>query len=204
MKPGWFPGVLVLSCAIPALYWNTDGLNAFTTEGARRHQVSHLPRELPDVALTDQEGKTFMLSDLRGRRLVVDFIYTRCPTVCRALGGGFQRLQAYQGGSGQGDDFLLLSISFDFDRDGVEDLARYASRYGADPDRWRIARVDSSAGLDALLQAFGITVIPDRFGGFEHNAALHIVSRDGKLVRILDYADDPRVREQLLSDGVPG
>ena len=34
---------------------------------------------VPDFALTDQRGASVRLSDLRGRVVVVTFIYTRCP-----------------------------------------------------------------------------------------------------------------------------
>jgi protein SCO1/2 len=36
-----------------------------------------------------------------------------------------------------------------------------------------------------LLDAFGIMVVPAALGEFEHNAALHIVTADGRLVRII-------------------
>jgi len=34
-----------------------------------------------------------------------------------------------------------------------------------------------------------VVVIPDRRGGFEHNAALHLVDREGRLARIADPED---------------
>jgi protein SCO1/2 len=40
-----------------------------------------------------------------------------------------------------------------------------------------------------LLSAYGVTVIPDRAGGFVHNAALHIIAPDGRLTAILDMDD---------------
>ena len=43
-----------------------------------------------------------------------------------------------------------------------------------------------AADLAAWLRTFGIVVIPDGYGGYEHNAALHLVDERGRLVRILD------------------
>ena len=43
-----------------------------------------------------------------------------------------------------------------------------------------------------LLDTFGIMVVPAPLGEFEHNAALHIVTADGQLVRILGLEDGPR------------
>jgi protein SCO1/2 len=42
------------------------------------------------------------------------------------------------------------------------------------------------ADRQRLLDAFGIMVVPAPLGEFEHNAALHVVAADGRLVRIID------------------
>src|SRR6476661_3197396 len=76
-----------------ALAAATSGFQAFTTETARRVAVRTRPVELPAAALESQSGARFTLADLRGTWLLVDFIYTRCPTFCTTLGGDFARLE---------------------------------------------------------------------------------------------------------------
>jgi protein SCO1 len=44
-----------------------------------------------------------------------------------------------------------------------------------------------------LLKAFGVTVIPDGAGGFVHNAALHVVDRQGRLIAIFDIGEELQV-----------
>lgn len=187
--------VVVLASGIAALLTATDGLRVFTAEGARRLAVAEAPRPLPDVLLEDAQGEQFRLSALQGRLLAVDFIYTRCATFCVVLGGTMQRLQAVLDPSRLGRDIVLLSISFD-PRDTPERLAQYAGRFGAG-EAWHLVRPVDPAQLPAVLQAFGITVIPDGFGGFEHNAAIHIVDRDGRLARIVDF-DNPAAAATTL------
>ena len=46
-----------------------------------------------------------------------------------------------------------------------------------------------------LLADFQVTVVPDGRGDFEHNAALLVVDRQGRLVRIFDSA-----QQQLALD----
>jgi len=81
---------------------------------------------------------------------------------------------------------MLLSISFDPAHDDPASMKEYGEAYDADGNVWRIARVTDRMQLQSLLDAFGIIVIPDEFGGFEHNTALHLVGRDGRLMLISD------------------
>jgi protein SCO1/2 len=102
------------------------------------------------------------------------------------LGTRFRQIARKSGGSGN-HRFRLLSISFDRTHDGPEALAEYARRFGADAKEWRIARVVDGAQLPRLLKSFGVVVIPDQSGDFQHNVAVSVVSRSGRLTRVLDY-----------------
>lgn len=184
--------LLVTLMGTGVLWWGTDGFSAFTAEGARRADILRAPRTLPAVVLEDQDGRAFRLQDYRGKLLAVDFIYTRCTTMCRSLGVAFKQIRDRVPPQALGRDFALLSISIDADRDDVTSLKAYGRIYEVDSTNWRIARVRSKADLKPLLAAFGIVVIPDGLGGFEHNAALHLLDRDGKLVQISDI-DQPIV-----------
>ncbi|MGD8567299.1 MAG: SCO family protein [Gammaproteobacteria bacterium] len=179
----------VLLTGLTVLWQATDGARAFTTESARRLAVTQQMPAIPDVLLQDQTGKPFRISDLQGRILVVDFIYTGCLTFCRIMGNTLQQVRHALPADGAGSNMLLLSISFDPDNDTIERLRAYAKHHGAVADNWKIARVTEADALTRLLDTFGITVIPDGEGGFEHNAAVHIVNTEGRLVRVLDYDD---------------
>jgi protein SCO1 len=170
------------------LYRTTDGLRAFSTEGARRLSVERQPRELPEAPMEDQRGEDIGFSSFRGRWVVVEFIYTRCPTLCTTLGQSFQQIVRDLPAGRLGKDVFLLSVSFDHGHDDRPALQDYAERFQADGQAWRIARVRDSQDLARLLQTFGIVVVANPIGGFEHNAALHLVDPDGRLARIYGYA----------------
>lgn len=174
------------------LWFGTDGLAAFTSEDARRNAVSSQPRPVPAVLLEDQDGHLFRLQDYRDSLVAVEFIYTRCATICSALGAGFRQIRDQVPATALGRQFVLVSISFDPQNDTPARLKAYAGRYGADGRAWRVARVSREADLKPMLDAFGITVIPDGLGGFEHNAAIHLLDRSGRLALIADY-DKPLV-----------
>lgn len=181
-----------------ALAAATDGFRAFTTETARRVAVRRRPADLPAVALQSQSGARFALADLRGKWLLVDFIYTRCPTVCTVLGGDFARLERQLAGPIAQGRVRLLSISFDPTHDPPVRLAAYLDRFGGRSPAWQAARPLTADGLQRLTAAFGVTVIPDRLGGFTHNAAIHLVDPEGRLADIFDLGDPARISEAVL------
>lgn len=191
---------LVVLLGFGVLHGATDGFRALTSETARRLAVVAEARLVPDVPLEDQNGRVFSLAALAGRPVVVNFIYTHCPDVCLALGTAMQRLQRGLADDGRDGDVVLLSVSFDPEQDDVERLAAYAHWFGAGA-AWRMVRPRSRDGLDSLLEAFGVVVVPDGQGGFVHNAALHLVDRSGRLVHITDLTDVDGVRVRLEAEG---
>jgi protein SCO1/2 len=184
---------LVICAAGGALLWRgTDGFRALTSEQARRNAIAKHPRIIPAVPLEDQNGQPFTLSVYRGRPLAVDFIYTQCMSVCTLLSAGFQRLDRAEQSTAGDDRLQLLSISFDA-RDTPDRLRDYALRYHADGRTWRFARVRDARDLAPLLSTFGIVVIPDGRGDYQHNAAVHVLNADGRLARVLDPDAPPDV-----------
>ena len=171
--------------------WLTEGFQVWTAEGARRLTVIDRPMATPAVNIAGPDVTRQSLPDWlasEGRVTIVDFIYTRCPSVCSALGSGFQQLQqAIAANPSEG--VRLLSISFDPAHDDAARLRQYASQLRADPRQWRFVTVPDHAELQRLLDTFQVVVIPDGLGGYEHNAALLVVDQRGRLVRIFDYTE---------------
>lgn len=189
--------IVALLIAGSGILWaGTDGLQVITAEGARRLVVQEKPKPLPTVLLRDQRGEAFRLQELQGSNLLVEFIYTRCVTLCSSLGETFEQVREQLPAGAAGNKVYLLSISFD-PRDGEGELKEYGDRYDANPQHWRVARVDNPQDLSQLLNTFGITVIPDRWGNFEHNAAVHFVNRQGYLDKIVDHNPATNTMEVL-------
>jgi protein SCO1 len=189
--------VLMTILGIGALWHSTDGFAAFTAEAARRAEILRSPRPLPAAVFEDQDGRTFSLQDYRGKLVAVEFIYTRCMTICRTLGIAFRQIRDHVPQPMLGTEFALLSISFDTARDDTSSLKAYGEAHGADSRHWRISRVRNAADLQPLLDAFGIVVIPDGLGGFEHNAAIHLLDRGGRLALITDIDEPVRFAERI-------
>lgn len=179
--------LLILAAGIAALAAATDGFRAFTSETARRLGVREHPRPLPSASLQTADGTVIDLADLRGRWMLVNFIYTRCVTYCSVQGTEFARLQKRMAGPIADGSVALLSISFDPTNDGPERLSAYLQRSGNRGAGWTAARPTSAAELQALKQTFGVTAISDGLGGYVHNAAIYVVDPRGRLVAIIDW-----------------
>ncbi len=183
-----FPVLLaaVLATGMTALACETDGFRVVTSAGARQLAVERAPQALPDARLRDQDGRLFTLGAYRGRAVLVDFIYTRCPTICGLLGDDFARMLRLMKARRSTAPIDLLSISFDPQDDDRDALRLYGERFGAKAPRWRIAAPIDTHALARLLRSFGVVVIPDGMGGFVHNDAVYLIDAQGRLARILD------------------
>lgn len=175
----------------------TDGFRAFTSETARRVRAREHPVEIPAVTLETQSGTLIRLDDFRGTWLVVDFIYTRCPSYCLALGGEFAQLQDLLARPIEEGKVRFLSISFDPAHDTPRQLAAYQQRFLDHGAGWLAARPVTPEGLERLERTFGVTVIASPLGGYVHNAAIQIVDPRGRLVEILDMGDPQAVAQNL-------
>lgn len=204
----------VLAAGLAAVLQATAGGTAFTTETLRRTVVAQEPVTVPDFAVIDAAGQVRGLHSLLaqdGRVVIVDFVYTRCTTLCLALGTVFQQLQAQIVQQGLQDRVGLLSISFDPLQDQPPALADYAARMRMQPAVWQLVSLRSEADRRRLLDSFGIMVVPAPLGEFEHNAALHIVNPQGRLVHILGLGEGAQAlamaqilaQARLASSGAP-
>uniref|UniRef100_UPI003341592C SCO family protein n=1 Tax=Castellaniella defragrans TaxID=75697 RepID=UPI003341592C len=196
--------LLSLFAGVGALYWGTAGFTALTAEDARRQDVALDPPSLPDAWVLGADGRTVSLREALsadGRVAIVNFFYSRCASLCLSQGVQTERLQQAIDERGLTARVRLLSISFD-PRDQGRELAGYAGRMSAHPEIWRFLSFADPGGRDRLLRLFGIVVVPAPLGQFEHNAAFHVVTPDGRLARIVDL-DDPgealRVAEGLAA-----
>ena len=202
--------IAVLVAGLALLLFATGGGQSFTTETLRRQQVSAQPQRIDAFAVTTASGEKTTLNALLaktgngrsnegGKVWLVDFVYTRCQTVCSSLGSIYQQLQADIEARGLQGKVGLLSISFDPSNDDVAALAGYAARMRMNPAVWQIATLSNWADRRRLLDEFGIMVVPAPLGEFEHNAALHVVTSDGQLTQIIDYLAYQTAIDQALA-----
>ncbi len=187
MMRGALSAFVVGALGIAALYAGTDGFNAFTSEQARRLAALRAPHSPSPVRLEDQHGREFALPEYEGKVVLVDFVYTHCLSLCRVAGAQLGAIVRRLAAQGLEHEVMVVSISFDPLRDTPAVLGAHAGKLGADSRHWRFARPVNPAQLGPLLRTFGVVAIPDASGEFQHNGAVHVLARDGRLSAIYDY-----------------
>lgn len=192
--------LLVCLLGLGALYVQTEGFSVLTTEASRRADIDRRPRPVPDAALmTAADDQTSLRQALRddGRLTIVNFMYTRCISICLAMGSELQQLQSQLETLGLVDRVRLLSLSFD-PADTPDYLSRYRTGLRANSDVWAFATMTDNVQRQAVLDTFGIVVVPAPFGQFEHNAAYHVVTPGGELVQVVDIGSSDALLTWLM------
>lgn len=135
----------------------------------------------PDFVLYDQSGDVVRADRFRGKQVLFNFVFTRCPvaTMCPAAVARFQQVQKKAKESGV-ENLELVSISLDpeFDTPGV--LRDYVNARGIDTTNYHFLTGPDKA-IKALLKQFGVLA---EFKGdlLNHTLATLLVNESGKIV----------------------
>ncbi len=87
---------------------------------------------LKEYTLTERSGKKFHSRDLAGKVHVVNFFFSKCPTVCRTQTAAVQAIAKEFGPQ----EVVFLSITCDPANDTPAVLSVYAKEFAADPNQW--------------------------------------------------------------------
>jgi protein SCO1/2 len=90
--------------------------------------------KVKNINFINQLGKNVSLNDLHGKIIVLDFFFTRCPSICPGLARNMKRLQD----SFTKNDSIVqfISISIDPEHDSVQQLRKFADRFNINHDTW--------------------------------------------------------------------
>lgn len=145
------------------------------------------PRHLVDFSLVDQSGHAVTRMDLRGKIVVVNFVFTSCSTVCPYVNAQMEKIQKLTTGE---SDVRLLSLALDPVDDSVPVLEKYGRSFGQDVTRWSFLTGDESTMRWLVGKSF---LSPDTTGAFAympgnfaHSQRIVLVAPDGHIVNYFD------------------
>jgi protein SCO1/2 len=138
------------------------------------------PAPASNVALTDQEGKPFSLDRLRGKAVIVSFVYTTCNGTCPATTASLARVQkALKQANLWGRRVEFVSISLDPARDSPAVLASYARLYNADLSAWHFLTGEPERVAE-VIAAWGMWAKFGPSGTLDHPSRIFLVDPEGR------------------------
>lgn len=160
---------------------------------AARRQV-HLP--IPDFSLTDQAGRPFSFRSLRGKVVLLTFVYTTCPDICPLITASMRLAQEGLKDKERGSVFLL-SITTDPEVDNPQVLKSYGGRYGVDFSNWSFLTGELQT-LVPVWKAFGVRAQRKSRGLVDHTSLTALI--DARGVMRFAYTGATPDHERILQD----
>jgi len=155
---------------------------------------------VPDHALVDQTGTPLPMQSLRGHRVALTFIYTRCPVpdFCPLMDKHFVSVQEQIRTSPDLADVRLVSVTIDPAFDTPTVLTRHAKALGADPARWHFATGQADEVL-AFAKRFGVIAEAGETAvALVHNLRTAVIDSQGRLVKA--YSGNMWSPTELVAD----
>ncbi|GGG52449.1 cytochrome-c oxidase [Caldovatus sediminis] len=140
-------------------------------------------RPAPDFALQDAEGRPVRLADLRGKVVVLHFVYASCPDVCPLHAELIARVQGMVNLTPMRDQVRFVTVTTDPERDTPEVLRGYGEARGLDPANWTFLTSGAARPEEGrrLAEAYGLRFVPTPEGMQMHAVVTHVVDREGRL-----------------------
>lgn len=142
---------------------------------------------LPAVSLTDQNGNHVSLASLKGRPVLVDFIYTSCPGPCSVLTSKLVGV-AKELGPELGSQVRMVSITLDPENDTPKKLKDYAERLGAQYSGW-LFLTGTPQQIEQVLAAYKLRRLREADGSVSHMETMFLLGPDGRQRRIYNAVE---------------
>jgi protein SCO1 len=151
---------------------------------------------LPDITLQNQAGQPVTLSSLKGKPVLLDFIYTSCPGPCLVLTARMKKI-ARDLGPQLGRDITMVSITVDPEHDGPKQLAYYVKEQGANFPGWHFL-TGTPQQIDDVMANFKLKRVKESDGSVDHIIDFFMLSPDGREARV--YNPDEIGPEAIAAD----
>lgn len=135
-------------------------------------------RTLPELSLTDQDGRQVQVNELKNKWSLLFFGYTFCPDICPATLAQLRQLQG-QLPQETRDNLRVILVSVDPNRDTPAQLKKYLDYF----DAGFIGLTSDEKTLGALANAVSIPYIPADTSKenytVDHSGNLVLIGPDG-------------------------
>jgi protein SCO1/2 len=149
-------------------------------------------RKVPSFEFINQDSIVVSDKDYLGKVYVVDFFFTRCPSICPVMTTNLVDVQRQFKGN---ENFGIASFSITPDFDTPQVLRTYAEKYKIQNTGWNLLTGDKETVYQLANAGFNIFAaeMPDVPGGFEHSGLFALVDKEGYLRSRIDEFGNPIV-----------
>lgn len=134
--------------------------------------------KIKPFTLTNQFGRDVTLEEWKDRVIIVNFIFTACPSICPTLTRNMKRLQQ----AFTKTDSLVRFVTFTVDpvRDTPERLKAYGDRFRIDHDTWWLLTGSKQVIYDIALNELkaNIAQAENVDTGFIHTDKFFLIDKD--------------------------
>jgi protein SCO1/2 len=151
--------------------------------GDREKYFQPIDKEAPDFVLQDAEGHQVSLADLRGKVVVLHFIYTNCPDVCPLHAERIAEIQEMVNRTPMRELVEFVTITTDPANDTPDVMREYGQAHGLDPKNWMFLTSGADLPEDTtrkLAERFGHKFTRTEDGHQIHGVVTHVIDREGR------------------------
>lgn len=150
-------------------------------------------------SMDNVDGRTVTLGDTQGKVRLFYFFFANCPDVCPLTTFRLSQVQDILKEKDLfGEDASIVSITFDPERDTLENIRAFGDKFKADYNGWYFLRGDQQQTMDLALNSFKTLVTKDQDGNFVHADLIGLVDRNGNLREIYR----PEATPEEIAQGV--
>lgn len=157
------------------------GAHAFDEKAALKDSQAAIGRAVGDYRLTDSEGRPLRMAALRGKPLVVSFVYTGCFQVCPASTQFLAKAVAEAERTLGPGAFRVATIGFNLPFDHPAAMKAFARKFGVASPDWLFLTPEADE-LAPLTADFGFRYEATA-AGFDHLLQASIVDAQGRVYR---------------------
>lgn len=173
----------------------TDFNSKLVDKSVRKVSKNHTVR---DFNLINQNGANITSEDYQNKIYVVDFFFTRCPSICPIMTDNMLQIQKE---FIKNNDIMLLSISVTPELDNVEVLKNYAVEKGVIDAKWNIT-TGSKKHIYELARKSYFAVLEQGDGGlqdFIHTPNFILVDKKKQIRGIYDGTEEKEI-SRIIDD----
>lgn len=169
--------------AAPASIARADSLEEVETMlDDKEKYFQPIDKPAPDFALQTADGREVSLSDLRGKVVVLHFVYTSCPDVCPLHAEKIAEVQKLVAATPMKDRLAFVTVTTDPSRDTAEVMRDYGPTHGLDPANWVFLTTMPGEPEEAtrkLAEMFGHKFTKTADGYQMHGIVTHVIDQGG-------------------------